>query len=236
MVIKFETYFFPVHLYLQVNLGFKPITLHRPITLLRLIITIKNNPRSSYLFIYLVLSTVRLCMFFMCDSFSVAERNYRSRASATRSAGHSLHPEQSHSAVRNHELTPLLHDRRQDRQWQNRHLEDLTEYPEHHASQRRTWLQPRPCESWGRLHFANRFKIQVVLQPISNYSVLQKFRSVLNLHCSSFSDLHQLISNNDTLTKKAKYLTHEHTQSICSLAEHQTTRNNTLYTFTLEKS
>lgn len=103
--------------------------------------------------------------------FFVAERNDRSRASAKRSAGHSLHPDQSHSAVRNQELAPFLHDRRQDGQWQNSHLEDLTEHPEHHASQRGTWIQPRPCESWECLNFTDHFKIHVVLHPFQLFSI-----------------------------------------------------------------
>lgn len=106
-------------------------------------------------FCFLRICTVCLCILMS----SVAARNDRSRTSAKRSAGHSLYTDQSHSAVRNQELAPFLHDCRQDGQWQNSLLEDLTECPEHHASQRRTWLQPCPCESWGCLKCTNNFKI-----------------------------------------------------------------------------
>lgn len=164
--------------------------------------------------------------------FFVAERNDRSRASAKRPAGHSLHHDQSPSAVRNQELAPLLHDRREDGQWQNSHLEDLTEHPDHHAPQRRTWIQLRPCESSERFHVHSPFRDSRCIAPIQycdNADLFGAFASAVR----SCRPLHQQSSNNNTLTKEAEYLKHKHTQSIRS-AQHQITRNSdTLYTFAL---
>lgn len=80
-------------------------------------------------------------------SLSLAERGYRGRASSEWSAGDPLHRDQSDSTLRDQKLQTLLDDRGEDWQWQDGHVENPSERPQHPAPQWRSRIQPHTCEA-----------------------------------------------------------------------------------------